>query len=75
MTLIWGMLRGMHWMPRQIGFRTSVGDIVGPFDSDLGPALFRINGILDAQTVTLEDARGELEDNWPLIWRVVRLMQ
>jgi peptidyl-prolyl cis-trans isomerase D len=47
-------------------FTASVGDIVGPFDSDLGPALFRVNGVLDAQTVTLEDARSELEDQLAL---------
>lgn len=47
-------------------FTASVGDIVGPFDSDLGPALFRVNGILDAQIVTLEDARSELEDELAL---------
>jgi len=47
-------------------FSARVGDVVGPFDSDLGPALFRVNGILDAQTITLEDARSELEDELAL---------
>ena len=47
-------------------FAASVGDIVGPFDSDLGPALFRVNGILDGQIVTLEDARADLEDELAL---------
>jgi len=47
-------------------FTASVGDIVGPFASELGPALFRVNGILDAQIVTLEDARSELEDELAL---------
>jgi len=47
-------------------FSARVGDVVGPFDSDLGPALFRVNGILDAQTITREDARSELEDELAL---------
>jgi len=34
--------------------------IVGPFASDLGPALFRMNGILAAQTTTFEEARADL---------------
>ena len=49
-----GDVARMHWSRGDAVFTASVGDIVGPFDSDLGPALFRINGILDAQTVTLE---------------------
>lgn len=35
--------------------------VVGPLDSDLGPALFAMNGILDAQNVTFEEARATLE--------------
>ena len=34
--------------------------VVGPFDSDLGPALFRMNAILAAQNTTLEQARPAL---------------
>lgn len=34
--------------------------VVGPFDSNLGPALFRMNAILSAQEVTFEDARSDL---------------
>jgi len=34
--------------------------VAGPFDSDLGPALFRMNGILAAQTTTFEEARADL---------------
>ena len=33
---------------------------VGPFASPLGPALFRMNGILSAQEVTFEEAAGDL---------------
>jgi peptidyl-prolyl cis-trans isomerase D len=34
--------------------------VVGPFDSDLGPALFRMNAILTAQETSFEDARADL---------------
>ena len=38
-------------------FTANVGDVVGPLASDLGPALFRVNGILPAQPTTFEQAR------------------
>jgi peptidyl-prolyl cis-trans isomerase D len=34
--------------------------VVGPFDSDLGPALFRMNAILAAQNTTFDQARPAL---------------
>jgi peptidyl-prolyl cis-trans isomerase D len=34
--------------------------VVGPFASEFGPALFRMNGILAAQEITFEDAREQL---------------
>jgi peptidyl-prolyl cis-trans isomerase D len=34
--------------------------VVGPFVSDLGPALFRMNGVLAAQNITFEQARPDL---------------
>jgi len=34
--------------------------VIGPFASDLGPALFRMNGILAAQNITLDEARPDL---------------
>ncbi len=34
--------------------------VVGPFASDFGPALFRMNGILGAQEITFDDAREQL---------------
>jgi len=37
-------------------FGADVGGILGPLPSDLGPALFRINGVLPAQTTTFEEA-------------------
>lgn len=34
--------------------------VVGPFASDLGPALFRMNGVLPAQETTFDEARATL---------------
>ncbi|RUS60050.1 peptidylprolyl isomerase [Pseudorhodobacter sp. E13] len=34
--------------------------VVGPFASDLGPALFRMNGILAAENISFEEARPDL---------------
>lgn len=34
--------------------------VVGPFETDLGPALFRMNAILAAQEISFEDARADL---------------
>lgn len=34
--------------------------VVGPLPSDLGPALFRMNGILAAEEITFDQARGDL---------------
>lgn len=36
------------------------GQVVGPLASNLGPALFRMNAILNAQETTFEEARDEL---------------
>lgn len=41
-------------------FGLSEPGIVGPFTSDLGPALYRMNAILSAQEVTFEEARVDL---------------
>jgi len=46
-------------------FGASVGDVVvGP--TGLGPALFRVNGILEAQTTSFEDAQPMLRDGLAL---------
>ncbi|MDF1855440.1 peptidylprolyl isomerase [Pseudooceanicola sp.] len=37
-------------------FAAESGAVVGPLDTDLGPALFRINGVFPAQTVEHADA-------------------
>ncbi|MCW1932831.1 peptidylprolyl isomerase [Pararhodobacter zhoushanensis] len=38
----------------------NAGTVVGPLPSNLGPALFRMNAILNAQETPFEDARDEL---------------
>lgn len=43
-------------------FDADVGDVVGPLPSDLGPALFRVNGILPAQITTFEQAKPQLHE-------------
>lgn len=43
-------------------FAAKSGDIVGPVNSDTGPALFRVNGILKAQTTTFDAARKKLRE-------------
>lgn len=42
-------------------FAAEVGAVVGPAQSPLGPALFRVNGVLPAHSVSFEDAREELQ--------------
>ncbi|UWQ38970.1 SurA N-terminal domain-containing protein [Leisingera aquaemixtae] len=41
-------------------FAAQVGDVAGPLPSDLGPALYRVNGRLEAQITTFEDAKPDL---------------
>lgn len=41
-------------------FALSEPGVVGPLPSDLGPALYRMNGILAAQETTFEEVRDEL---------------
>lgn len=41
-------------------FAAETGDVVGPFQSDLGPALFRVNAVLAAQSITFEEAKAAL---------------
>jgi len=43
-------------------FAAEVGDVVGPLPSLLGPALFRVNGVLPAQFTSFEDAAPQLRD-------------
>lgn len=41
-------------------FAADVGDVVGPLPSSLGPALFRVNGIMPSLDTTLDEARDAL---------------
>ncbi|MGR3615781.1 MAG: peptidyl-prolyl cis-trans isomerase [Paracoccaceae bacterium] len=43
-------------------FAADVGDVIGPLPSSLGPALFRINGRLEARVTSFEDALPELRE-------------
>ncbi|MGM0741164.1 MAG: peptidyl-prolyl cis-trans isomerase [Pseudomonadota bacterium] len=43
-------------------FAAEAGDVVGPLDTDLGPALFRVNAVLAAQETTFEEAEPALRD-------------
>lgn len=43
-------------------FTAETGDVVGPFNSALGPALFRMNAVLAAQETLLEEAAPALRD-------------
>ncbi len=42
-------------------FAMDTPGVIGPINTNLGPALFRMNGILPAQTTTLEDVREQLQ--------------
>ncbi|MFK7835110.1 MAG: peptidyl-prolyl cis-trans isomerase [Sulfitobacter sp.] len=55
-------------------FAAEVGDVVGPLPSSLGPALFRMNGILPAQNTPFEEAREVLEQELALT-RAVRAVE
>ena len=43
-------------------FAAETGTVVGPLPTDLGPALFRVNGTLAAQVTSFDDVRPELRD-------------
>ena len=47
-------------------FAAELDQVVGPFDSAIGPALFRVNGILKAQATSLEAASGPLRNEMAL---------
>ncbi|MEW9920689.1 peptidyl-prolyl cis-trans isomerase [Marimonas sp. MJW-29] len=55
-------------------FAAEVGAVVGPLPSPLGPALFRVNGILPAQNVSFEEARPALQQELA-ISRAVRAVE
>jgi peptidyl-prolyl cis-trans isomerase D len=41
-------------------FASQQGDVVGPLDSNLGPALFRVNGVLQASSTDYEEAAATI---------------
>ena len=43
-------------------FAADTGAVVGPYNSPLGPAVFRVNAVLAAQEIPLEEATPELRD-------------
>ncbi|KNX42765.1 Peptidyl-prolyl cis-trans isomerase D [Roseovarius tolerans] len=43
-------------------FAADSGEIVGPIETSLGPALFRINGVLAAQVTSFEEAKAQLRE-------------
>lgn len=43
-------------------FAAGIGAVVGPLPSDLGPALYRVNGVLEARETSFEGARDDLRE-------------
>lgn len=43
-------------------FAAAPGDVVGPLNTSLGPALFRVNAVLAAEEITFEEARADLRE-------------
>ncbi|MGK7754836.1 MULTISPECIES: peptidyl-prolyl cis-trans isomerase [unclassified Roseovarius] len=43
-------------------FEAAPSEVVGPLPSSIGPALFRVNAVLQAQETTFEEAEPELRD-------------
>ena len=43
-------------------FAANPGDVVGPFPTDFGPALFRMNAVLAADETTFEEAEPQLRE-------------
>ncbi|KQI73151.1 peptidylprolyl isomerase [Loktanella sp. 5RATIMAR09] len=43
-------------------FAANAGEVVGPFNARLGPALFRMNAVLSEQVTTLEEATPDLRE-------------
>ncbi|MBT5295073.1 MAG: hypothetical protein HOL32_05745, partial [Octadecabacter sp.] len=55
-------------------FALEIGGVAGPFASDLGPALYRVNAVLAARNVTFEEAEEELRAN-QASQRAIRLIE
>ncbi|MEQ9260703.1 MAG: SurA N-terminal domain-containing protein [Roseovarius sp.] len=46
----------------EVVFSTPVGEVAGPVETALGPAFFRVNAILSAQSTSFVEAEPELRD-------------
>lgn len=55
-------------------FGAEVGDVIGPLPSALGPALFRVNGVLPAQSTSFEEAKPLLQQELA-VTRAVRAVE
>jgi peptidyl-prolyl cis-trans isomerase D len=55
-------------------FALETDGVTGPFASDLGPALYRVNAVLAARNVTFEEAEEELRAN-QASQRAIRLIE
>ena len=47
-------------------FAADIGALVGPVETPIGPALYRVNGVLEAQQVGFEEVEQELRDELAL---------
>ncbi|MEL6702066.1 MAG: peptidyl-prolyl cis-trans isomerase, partial [Pseudomonadota bacterium] len=47
-------------------FAAEAPEVVGPLETSLGPALFRVNAVLPARETTFEEARDDLQDDLAL---------
>jgi len=47
-------------------FAAEIGDVVGPLPSEFGPALYRVNGVLEANFTSFEDALPTLREELAL---------
>ncbi len=47
-------------------FAAEIGSVVGPLPTDLGPALFRINGVLEAKSTSFDEALPTLREELAL---------
>lgn len=50
----------------EVVFAAETGALAGPVDSDLGPALYRVNAVLAEQVTSFEDAQSMLRDEQAL---------
>ncbi len=50
----------------EVIFADTESEIIGPVESSLGPALFRVNAVLEPTEVSFEDARGDLRSELAL---------